>query len=574
MLAQKPSIILISLRQKTPLALLVIALSFPAWGWSQTDSADKAQDNTPRQKKEQPSKRNADQEKDLKKKKTGRLEPEGSTKGDKLKLSLETVIRRIITQNFDVRSARYDIKQSDSPWRKNLSKYDYRLNGEVSGSYIRQPETGSRTLMGTKVDSYTGEVGVSKYFSTGTSVSLSVSHEYSKSNFYFPSMMPQEIFTETYKTSLTATLQQALLKNFLGYQDRLQEKNLRLQSKKVRSSLINSLSGQIVQGLIDYWDLIVAEDNLKTSKIELDNMQNLFNVVVRKKRYGLAQQFEVNQYRALLYQSQNKVELAKQNQFDARIKLLKQLNLDNETKLKSVTQLSKDKPKISLDKSLERAFAARVDYQNALREVRIARNELKIKKNALLPEVNLFASIGSGDQDTTTSASADDLTTFENPQLTTGIRATYILGNNQAKTDLRDARYDLRQARLKVKKLRKDIRDEIASLVKKISITYNIYKNSLKAQKEAQKYYRNVRQEIRRGRFSALTLKEALDNYIQSRYNTTQNLIQYNVTLLRLDLAQNRIFKRFGIDIEKVLTRDYWKKEDEKLDQPLPEEKN
>lgn len=491
-----------------------------------------------------------------------------------LKLKLETVIHRIITQNFDVRKARYDIKKSDSALRKFQSQYNYRLNGEAKGKYIRQPETGAQSLMGTKVDGYNGEVGLSKYFDTGTSVSLAMSHDYTKSNVYFPGMMPNEIFNETYQTSLTVSLEQSLLKNFIGRQDKLQEKILSLQSQNTRSSLINSLSGQIVQGLIDYWDLIVAKKNLQTSKVERQNMGNLLKVVRRKKRYGLAQDFEVSQYQSLLYQSQNKKELAEQKLFDARLKLLKQLNLETDTHLQAVTQLYQKEPDVALAKALERALNERVDYQNAIRQVKIARKNLRIKQNALLPNVKLFASVGAGDQDTTSGDSVDDLTTFANPQLSVGVRASYLLGNDQAQTELRDARYELRQARLTVKKLKNDIQDEIASLVKKTRIRYNIYQNSLKAQKQARRYYKSVQQEIQRGRFSALTLKEALDSYIQSRYSTTQALVQYNATLLRLDLAQNRIFERFGLDIEKILQRPYWKQEDRKLDQPIMEEKS
>lgn len=495
-----------------------------------------------------------------------------SESGKKLKLTINNVIQRIIKENFDLRNARYDILKTDSEYKKYQKKYAYTLNGELSGSYIRNSTTGNDSgfIIGSKVDTYSFSSDISKYLRTGTRISLGLTHDYSKSNIILGG---PESFTTTYTTDLALTLQQSLLKNAFGKSDRLTEKNLKLLGKVERSNLINQLSALIVEGLVDYWNLIVAEKNLVTSQIEANNMAELFRIVQRKRRIGLAQQFEVNQYRSLLYSSRNRVKLAEQNLFDARIKLLKNLNLDNDIELESITQLYKRTPVISFNEAYETALKQRIDYKNSLELIKIAKNSLNIAENNGLPDVNLFASVGSNGQNSNTTGSFEEIPTLKYPQMSVGIRASYVLDDEEAKTALRDARFELRQARLKSMQIKKDIKDEIASQVKKVNISYNIYINTKEAERQAMLYYYSFRREIRRGRFNAQASKDALDSYIKSRYETTKSLIDYNIALLQLELSQNKIFQRFELDIEKILSDPEWKKEDRNLSRPLQNEK-
>ncbi len=504
---------------------------------------------------------------------TAKEAPKSDSK--RLQMTVDKVIHRIIHENFDLRNARYDIIKTDSDYLKFQKKFGYNLNGEASSTYLRMSENGNTSpfIIGTKQDLYSLSGGLSKYFSSGTSVSIALDHDYSKSNMKAPLFGVSESYSKLYKNTLSVSLQQSLMKNAFGYSDRLTAQNLRILGKVERAALINSLSGLIVSGLVDYWNLIVAEQNLATSKVELKNMEDLFAVVTRKNYIGLAQNFEVNQYRSLLYQSRNKVKLAEQSLFEARIKLLKNLNLDNDIQLESITQLFDQGPDLLVVNAYETAIKNRVDYRNALQLITIARNSLAIAENQGLPDVNLFASVGAGSQDTSMGTSFKELPTLDNPQLTVGVKATYTLDNQEAKTMIRDSRFQLRQARLKAMQIEKDIKDEVASLTEKVKILFDIYKNTKEAERQAMLYYYSVRQEIRRGRFSALVSKEALDNYIRSRYNTTQSLISYNITLLQLELAQNKIFDRFGLDIEKILQDPQWKQEDKNLSQQIRAEK-
>ena len=64
-----------------------------------------------------------------------------------------------------------------------------------------------------------------------------------------------------------------------------------------------------------------------------------------------------------------------------------------------------------------------------------------------------------------------------------------------------------------------------------------------------------VLMKFKRGRFTALQLKLALDDYIMSRSNELRSLVGYNIALLRRDLSRNVIFEKYNIPIDSILKR-------------------
>ncbi|MCP4136574.1 MAG: hypothetical protein GY754_36730, partial [bacterium] len=84
---------------------------------------------------------------------------------------------------------------------------------------------------------------------------------------------------------------------------------------------------------------------------------------------------------------------------------------------------------------------------------------------------------------------------------------------------------------------------------------YKIYDQTKKSRRYAQNYYGQVLQKFKRGRYSAVQLKLALDAYIQARYAELKSLVDYNIALIRRDFSRNIIFENLGIDIDGILKR-------------------
>jgi hypothetical protein len=93
----------------------------------------------------------------------------------------------------------------------------------------------------------------------------------------------------------------------------------------------------------------------------------------------------------------------------------------------------------------------------------------------------------------------------------------------------------------------------VKSIVKECSVNFKVYEQTKKSREFAQNYYYQVYQKFRRGRYSALQLKLALDSFIISRREELKSLVDYNIALLKRDFSRNVIFDNLGIDIDSIL---------------------
>ena len=160
-------------------------------------------------------------------------------------------------------------------------------------------------------------------------------------------------------------------------------------------------------------------------------------------------------------------------------------------------------------------------------------------------------SAGNQDYDRSASQSYDNI----NKEYSLGFELTYPLENRNAKVKMRNAVLDLEKMKVELKALEKSIKDEIASIVKQCEVDYKVYEQTKRSRAFAQNYYYQVYRKFKRGRYSALQLKLALDGFIQSRREELKSLIDYNIALLKRDFARNVIFENLGIDIDGILMR-------------------
>ena len=71
---------------------------------------------------------------------------------------------------------------------------------------------------------------------------------------------------------------------------------------------------------------------------------------------------------------------------------------------------------------------------------------------------------------------------------------------------------------------------------------------------------------FRQCRFDAVTVKTALDALVQTDLAVIQAKINYNINLLRYDLAKNFVFEKYGVNIYRILAEA--EKEAQKMEMP------
>jgi outer membrane protein TolC len=391
--------------------------------------------------------------------------------------------------------------------------------------------------------------GVQRRFSTGTTLSAGVTgiHQNTPSMAVGPGT---SVGGDFYQTGVRVELTQDLLKNSFGVSERLTEQTIANAQRMNKQLLKMKLSGLVVDAVVGYWNVVIAEELLQTSEASLKSTMEIRNLIVQKLPLGLAESEDVQDWNGKVLQSRNGNEQAKKLLFDSKLTVARVLNLEQGTEFEFITRFKTEAPDITYEQALKDAFDNRIDWNNQKLLVQNAELEYRIASNTLLPSLKLKAAAGSQDYDRAAYASTLDNI---NREYSVGLEFMYPLGDSGGTARMQQARLAYMKAQVDTEALELQIRDEIKIIVNHCEVSYKIYQQTKAAREYAQNYYFQVLNKFRRGRYSAIQLKMALDGYTQARYAELQSLIGYNITLLRREFSRNVIFENMGVDIDTIL---------------------
>ncbi|HSV97386.1 MAG TPA: TolC family protein [Spirochaetota bacterium] len=478
-------------------------------------------------------------------------------KDEKLKLTLDRVLQYLLMQNLDIKKAFLEYRASDTDLRKYQALYDTYAYGKGGYAVVETPpENPMSTFQGTETTQKNYEVGLSRRFNTGTTLQVNLSGLYQ--NIKGAGItMPAPIGTinmggEGYQSAVMVKLSQEILKNSFGQNDRLNERMIANAAEMRRRAVKLYLSNLLVQALVGYWNVAVAEETLGTTRINLESTTNIRNLMGRKLALGLAEREELLDWNGKVLQSKNYFDLTGKAVYDARLAVLRILNLDGKTDFELGQTFSTRPPDIPLDRAMSDALLKRVDLANQRTMVQNAELEYRAAAHNELPSLKLILGAGTVDYNRDSYGK-----TFNdvNRQYSAGFEVAYPLGNSEADSRMRNARVSYQKAALDLEKLEKEVRDEVDSAVRQCAVLYQVYVQTKEAREYQMNYYNGVLRKFGQGRYSAIQLKLALDGYIQARQAELKSLVDYNVSLLQRDLARNVIFENYGIDLDSVLGR-------------------
>lgn len=468
------------------------------------------------------------------------------------KIPLKTALELVLRNNLTLKKARYDVIMSDSSLRKSRKQYAPILELETKYLKQKQPVSGSTVFSGDEYSEISISGGISKRFGTGTTVSTGVTQSRSDSN---DAAIPgvKEEYPAYYEPSLYVTLQQELLRNSFGINERREEEVLRINAKIQREALIDELSGLVIQALIDYWQVTIEKKALENAQKELDSASYVRSIIARNVRLGISENYELNQYNSIVASAESKVAQREQALREAIRTLLRTVNMPPETQVSGVTDLVDTLPELDSQVALDAAFKKRVDYQNAKRSLEAAELQVNISENNALPSLEASVSVESNGQDETLTGANADIPPLNYPTVQAQLKMSYPLWDEEIKTSRRDARLSVKQRKIELEDLSQEVRDEVLNQLESVQLTHKILMKNRRMRQESEVYYNRVMRRSRQGRLNATVVKNALDSMNTSRQQELESLIQYNIALLRFDLAKNEVFERYEIDVEKLI---------------------
>ncbi|AXR65946.1 TolC family protein [Leptospira mayottensis] len=483
-----------------------------------------------------------------------------------LRLTLKDAVNHVLEKNITIQNAKMEYVKADGGELKNESQFTWNLIGGITIFKTTLPNNRNNIFLGTKQSQDKLSVGIEKNFKTGTYVKLEASTtRFDSSAFEDPRTTPSSLailaIPPQYTSALTITLSQEILKYSFGKTQKEREAILRQNTVIKREELIYILSQLVVQTLIQYWSLNIYDSNVKTLQDLESNTRNIRDLTTRKRNLGLSEGFEVNLWNSILSQTAGNLEKAKVSRKEAERNLIRILNADPSSKIEGVTDLQENVPTdFNVEKDYIYALEHRTDLKNLKKQREIAELNLKIKEAEDMPSLKLSGAYSTRGQNIVSpqqnvTDTNRGIASFKYPEAYAAFQFSYPLWDKGIKADIRNAKLDVENLEKKEAELKLSIKEELENRYAAILAGKDILEGTKKRKEEANKFYRGLSERFRQGRFTAVAVKTALDNVIQSELQVTQAKIQLNIDILRYELAKNHIFEKFGVNVNDIIDR-------------------
>ncbi len=474
-----------------------------------------------------------------------------------MKITIGEAIKMAIKQNHDILSGSYDVAMSDSYYQQFQKKYSIFLNADGGYKYNKYPSS-IALLNGNSAHVADVQTSITKFFRSGTMVTGGIMHTYTnKDQAALPGMSPDIFGPGTSNNPVFfVSIQQELLKNFLGHNDRRLEKQLKNASIMQKEQVVTMLSMVLVGVIADYWNLAVNKIKVDNAELNLKETQKVRNIIVRNVRLGLADGFNINYYNMLVAGAEAALVQAKQEHRNALRKFLTTVNMSDDINVAGTVILNNVLPSIDEAAALKSAYAKRADYLSANLTLKNAQMELEIQNNNGLPSLTAEINANTMGYDESFGSAYGDAGKFSYPGIEARLKLSYPLDDREQKINERNARFKLKQAKINLDKTKRTVRDEMKTAMETIQTSHSLYKKGHVARMQAEAFYYKMLRNLRRGRLDSATVKNGLDAMVSSRQQELEFLIYFNLSLLQFEVAKNELWEKYDINVDHYIPKD------------------
>jgi len=488
--------------------------------------------------------------------------------------SLPECIALTLRNNTDLQIQRLSPVAASAEVRKARAVFDPTAYGTVSRDRAVVPAT-TFLFAGASPSLFTqnliANAGVRKTFLSGGTLSLDFENtRYVANASIANSLVPR------YSTSLGLSLNQPLLRNFgWRYSLLLVEvaQNTEQAAYHQYEATISSIVAQVEQA---YWELVLAiqnvevqENGLALATEVLRQNEGKFNVGALPKTAVLEAKVDVANREALLIQSRNARDVARDN----LRAIINASGADNDALLMIEPQ---DKPAveaypITFEASLQKAQEKRPELMAARLDVHGKGLERKVAENQLLPKLDFVGGIGVNGLSGSDAHVTFDGVPIANRSvvggygdalglLTDGRYYNYAAGatveipldNAQAKADYATANIGLTQSRLTLRKLQEQITLEVRNAISNLESDLKSIDATRIARELAEENVRNQKARYDVGLATTKDLLDYADRLTRAQFAEVEALTRYNVDLAELRRVEGTLLTARNVYLERV----------------------
>lgn len=340
-------------------------------------------------------------------------------------MALDEYMGFVLKKNKYINS--YDISIQASKEKQIAG--DIALTPVLSAGLSITTDKSEPILIADKRTTSLANIGLSKKFSTGTTLSLSA--DTTKYEYELPVIANNNGYS---KGGLGVGLQQSLWKDFFGVGVRLRQERELMTSKLETFGFELKKRGLLIEAESDFWDYIVAQENLKLKEDNFERAKKLDSWTSNRVYNGISDQSDLLQVRALMSLRELELTTAKEDLKSNEAKIKENIDFEPNDKLPVLTANLTDTRSSVIELSKKKNIVKIESYLSTL-EAEVKQKAAEEVLNGLKPDLLLTGRYNTSAYDLSYSEMQKNIGKTDRPVTFVGLSFSWLF-DSEAKSSV------------------------------------------------------------------------------------------------------------------------------------------
>jgi outer membrane protein TolC len=475
--------------------------------------------------------------------------PDEPTDIGELRLALREAVVLALKNNLDIVIAGYDprIKFEDITIRKAVFDPAFALTLDAN----RTVSPTATQLAGATVNTSENRdvnTSLTQKLPFGASYNLSMTNNRFKTNSQFATLNP------SYKTFLTLSITQDLLKNF-GVDVNTAPIKIARNTRAISITQFRQQANTVITDVHNaYWGLVFAIENLEVQRRSLRLARELEDLNRARVRVGVAAPVEVTQAEAQAAARVQDVITAEKAIKDAEDRLKLIINFPDGERIWARTLFPADTPpfetvQVNTDASIQEALEKRPDYTAAKLTLQNTDLNLRVARNQLLPSLQLQGNVGLNGLNGSAGGDLDRMTSGDFTQWSAALVLTYPLGNRSARSAFVQSKLSHDQAETALLNLKRQIIAQVREAVRRIEADVRRVQATRAARVLAEEQLRVEQKRLEAGVTTTFNVLSFQRDLAAAQASEVQAVTTFNQDLAYLELQKGTVLEKNRLEL-------------------------
>lgn len=376
-------------------------------------------------------------------------------------LSLDEYLKIVIQKNKLVSS--YDLSIEASKDKQIAG--DIPLSPTLTAGYSVTTDKSEPITVADKRTTTASNLGLSKKFSSGTT--LGVTADTTKYEYELPVTLGNNGYS---RGGLGVSLQQSLWKDFFGHGTRLRQDREEATNKLETLGFELRKRATLIEMESDYWDYIVAQEDLKLKQANLDRAKKLENWNSNRVYNGISDQSDLLQVKALSASREVQLATAKDELTFRESKVRENMGLSESEALPAFTSdLMESRPYVGeLSKQKD---VVKIDTYITSLEASVKQKVSEEAVDGLRPDLSLVGKYNTSSYNVDHQTMMNNIGKTERPITFVGVTFSWMFGSDAKSSQLAAARKEALAAQYRAEQAKLSGTNAWADYLRKYELT-------------------------------------------------------------------------------------------------------